>query len=101
MSVLNWCPHCEENTGESVCRHCGSATEKPPYTPRTYKAAQSKDFPLESLRESKRLEYELQQTRDALSALIYSAERAAELIISTSDRYDIDVAIESAKEALK
>ncbi len=29
MSVLNWCPECEENTGEAKCHHCGSVTERP------------------------------------------------------------------------
>ena len=43
----------------------------------------------------------IQTLSDSLSALIYTAERTAELITSASDRYDIDVAIESAKEALK
>ena len=46
-------------------------------------------------------EQEKQELRDALSALIYTAQRVAELITSASDRYDIDVAIESAKEVLK
>ena len=57
---------------------------------------------------ARNLEYELAQERenvktlrDALSALIYTAERNVDLIISVSDRYDLDVAIESAKEALK
>ena len=44
---------------------------------------------------------ELQKVRDALAALIYTAERSADLIVSVSDRYDLDVAVESAKEALK
>lgn len=48
-----------------------------------------------------KLREENQRLRDHFSGLIYSAERAADLIISVSDRYDIDVAIESAKEALK
>jgi hypothetical protein len=43
----------------------------------------------------------IQTLADALSSLIYTAERTAELITSASDRYDIDVAIESAKEILK
>jgi len=44
---------------------------------------------------------EMQRLRDAFSALLYTAERNVDLIISVSDRYDLDVAIESAKEALK
>jgi hypothetical protein len=44
---------------------------------------------------------EIQRLRDAFSALLYTAERNVDLIISASDRYDLDVAIESAKEALK
>jgi hypothetical protein len=46
------------------------------------------------------LREENQRLRDHFSGLIYSAERAADLIISVSDRYDIDVAIESAKAVL-
>jgi len=44
---------------------------------------------------------EIQRLRDAFSALLYTAERNVDLIISVSDRYDLDVAIESAKEALR
>lgn len=44
---------------------------------------------------------ENQRIRDEFSALLYTAERNVDLIISVSDRYDLDVAIESAKEALK
>jgi hypothetical protein len=47
-----------------------------------------------------KLREENQRLRDHFSGLIYSAERAADLIISVSDRYDIDVAIESAKAVL-
>jgi hypothetical protein len=47
-----------------------------------------------------KLREENQRLRDHFSGLIYSAERAADLIISVSDRYDIDVAIESAKALL-
>jgi len=43
---------------------------------------------------------ELQATRDALAALTYTAERCADLIVSVSDRYDLDVAVESAKDFL-
>jgi len=50
---------------------------------------------------AQKLEIELSKTRDALASLIYSAERATELIVSVSDRCDIDAAIESAKEILK
>jgi len=48
-----------------------------------------------------KLREENQRLRDAFSALLYTAERNVDLIISVSDRYDLDVAIESAKEALK
>jgi hypothetical protein len=44
---------------------------------------------------------DIQRLRDAFSALLYTAERNVDLIISVSDRYDLDVAIESAKEALR
>ena len=64
---------------------CGWDTTQP-VTPKTF---------------AQKLEIELSETRDALASLIYSAERAAELIISVSDRYDIDAAIESAKSKLK
>jgi DNA polymerase III delta prime subunit len=42
-----------------------------------------------------------QQLKDALSALIYSAEQNVNLIISVTDRVDLENAIESAKETLK
>lgn len=43
---------------------------------------------------------ELQHTSDALASLAYTAERCADLIVSVSDRYDLDVAVESAKDFL-
>jgi len=49
---------------------------------------------------AQKLEQELSTTRDAFAALIYSAEEASKLIISVTDRYDIDAAIESAKAVM-
>ena len=49
---------------------------------------------------AQKLEQELSTTRDAFAALIYSAEEASKLIISVTDKYDIDAAIEAAKSVL-
>lgn len=50
--------------------------------------------------ENAKLNIYSQLLRDALASLIYSAEEAAKLIISVTDRYDIDAAIEAAKSVL-
>lgn len=61
----------------------------------------AKTFAQELERELEAASARIQSLADALSSLIYSAERAADLILSITDRYEIDAAIESAKEILE